>query len=138
MYGDLNLMNYWRRIVLSVFIIEIFKLWLLKYLNFWMNYPHTLWMKSSRRNCQPHTIWGIKMNYIKEIPKQWRMGLSQSRLWHLKSGQYCLRNWKTLNLYILSKNLSGIGNQTVHVGYGKPTCNMLVLHNNHVSCVVLE
>ena len=26
------------------------------------------------------------MNYIVEIPKQWRMGLSQSRLWHLKSG----------------------------------------------------
>ena len=23
------------------------------------------------------------MNYIVEIPKQWRMGLSQSRLWHL-------------------------------------------------------
>ena len=36
-YGDyvsLNLMNYWRRIVLLVFIIEIFKRWLLKYLNF--------------------------------------------------------------------------------------------------------
>ena len=29
----------------------------------------------------------IKMNYIVEIPKQWRMGLSQSLLWHLKSGQ---------------------------------------------------
>ena len=30
---------------------------------------------------------GIKMNYILEISKQWRMGLSHSRLWHLKSGQ---------------------------------------------------
>ena len=28
------------------------------------------------------------MNYIAEIRKQWRMGLSQSCLWHLKSGQY--------------------------------------------------
>ena len=28
------------------------------------------------------------MNYIVEIRKQWRMGLSQSCLWHLKSGQY--------------------------------------------------
>ena len=28
---SLNLMNYWRRIVLSVFIIEIFKRWLLRF-----------------------------------------------------------------------------------------------------------
>ena len=35
-YGDLslNLMNYWRTIVVSVFIIEIFKHSLLQYLNF--------------------------------------------------------------------------------------------------------
>ena len=89
----------------SKFVIETLKCWLLKYLNFWMNYPHKLWMNSSRLNRQPHTIWGIKMNYIVEVPKQWRMGLSQSRLWHLKSGQQCFRNWKTLNLYILSKNV---------------------------------
>ena len=57
---SLNLMNYWKRIVLSVFIIEIFKRWLFEYLNFWMDHPHKLWMKSSRLNRQPHTIWGIK------------------------------------------------------------------------------
>ena len=105
------LMKYWRRIVLSVFIIEIFKRWLLKYSNFWMDCPHKSWMKSSRLNRQSHTIWVIKMNYIVEIPKLWRMGLSQSRLWHLKSGQ---------------------PNQTVHVGYAKPTCDMLVLYNKHL------
>ena len=103
-----NLMNYWRSMVLSVFIIEIFKRWLSKYLNFWMDYPLKLWMKSSRLNHQPHTIWGIKMNYIVQIPKQWRMGLSQSRLWHLKFAQWCLRNWKTLNLYILTKKYKEI------------------------------
>ena len=48
-----------------------------------MGYPHKLWM-SSRLNRRPHTIWRIKTNYIVEIPKQWRMELSQSRLWHLK------------------------------------------------------
>ena len=62
-------------------------IWLLKYLNFWMEYPHKLWMKSSRLNRQPHSIWEIKMNCIVEIPKQWRLGLRQSRLWHLKSAQ---------------------------------------------------
>ena len=70
-----------------------------------MDYPCKLWMKYSRLNHQPHIIWGIKMNCIVEIPKQRRMGLSLSRLWHVKSGQQCLRNWKTINLDILSKNV---------------------------------
>ena len=39
---SLNLMNYWRRIVLSVFIIEILKHWLLKYRDLWMDYPHKM------------------------------------------------------------------------------------------------
>ena len=98
-----------------------------------MDYPHKLWMKSSRLNRQSHTIWGIKINYILEIPKQWCMGQSHSCLWHPISGQQCLRNWKTLNLYILSKKVQENGNQTVHVDYAKPTCNMLILYNNHVS-----
>ena len=42
---------------------------------------------ASKLNRQLYTISGIKMNYIVEIPKQWRMGLGQSRSWHLKSGQ---------------------------------------------------
>ena len=79
-----------------------------------------------------HTLWGIKINYIVEIPKQWRMGLSQSRLWHQKFDQQCLRNWKTINLYILSKKVWGNGNQAVHVGHAKPTCSILVLYNKHV------
>ena len=38
----------------------------------------------------------------------------------------------SINLYILSKKVWGNGNQAVHVGYAKPTCNMLVLYNKHV------
>ena len=44
--------------------IEIFKFSNLK--NFWMDYPRKLWMTSSRLNRQPHTICGIKMDYIVE------------------------------------------------------------------------
>ena len=65
-----------KRMVLLVFIIEIFKKKLSSYLNGVS--PHIM-NKSSRLNRQLHTIWGIKKNYIVEIPRQWLMGLSQSR-----------------------------------------------------------
>ena len=44
-------------------------------------------MKYFRLSHQPHTAWGIRKNYIVEIPKRWRMGLSQSHFWHSNSGQ---------------------------------------------------
>ena len=40
---------------------------------------------------------------------------------------------KKNNLYVLSKQVLGNGNQTVHVGYTKTTCNMLVLHDKQLA-----
>ena len=104
--------------------------WLMKYLNVWMDYPHKLWMTSSKLNHQLHTIWGIKLysrnpktvayeteSVSFKAPKIWsivpqELKNSQS-LYSFKKG---IRKWKP----------------TVHIGYAKPTCNILVLYNNQV------
>ena len=95
-----------------------------------MDYPHKLWMTSSKLNHQLHTIWGIKLysrnpktvayeteSVSFKAPKIWsivpqELKNSQS-LYSFKKG---IRKWKP----------------TVHIGYAKPTCNILVLYNNQV------
>ena len=37
-----------------------------------------------------------------------------------------------ISIFFQEKKKYGNGNQTVHVGYANPTCNMLVLYNKHV------
>ena len=58
--NDGSVSNYHRNI--QTLAIEIFK-----FLN---GLSPKLCMKSSRLNCRSHTIRGIKMNYIVDIPKQ--------------------------------------------------------------------
>ena len=73
-------------------------------------------MKSSMLKRQFHTIWEIKMNYIVEISKNWRMGLSQSRLWHLKNLANSASGNEKLSIFIFfSKNSLRKWRPNVHV-----------------------
>ena len=106
---SLNLMNYWRRMVLSVSITEILKRWILKYSNFWMDYPQKEWMKSSRLNRQkyfelysrnPRTVTYGTDSVSFMAPKVWFMA---SKICPLK-GRCWLRN-KTVYWFIKLMNL---------------------------------
>ena len=120
---SLNLMNYWRRIVLSVFIIEIFVSWLklsiemFKFLN-WLS-PQI--MNDVFQVKSPATYYPRDKNELySRNPKVVVYGTESVSFMAPKV-------WS-----IVPQELKNSQSLKIHVGYAKPICNMLVLYNNHV------
>ena len=91
-------------------------------------------MKSSRLNRQPHTTSEIKNELYIKNSKTMTYGTESisfmaAKIWSIVPEE--MKNCRSL----YSFEESGNDNQTVHVGYAKPTCNMLVFCKK---CMVLE
>ena len=106
----LNLMNYWRKIVLSIFIIEIFKRWLLKCFNLLnglspqiMNEvfqvkspaPYNLWDKNKLYSRNPRTVAYGTESVSFMAPKIWsKVTQELTNSQSLYSFKKSIRKWK--------------------------------------------